>query len=947
LKHRTHRLRRALAAVTLGVGALGGIVLGATSTAGAATTTKAMITSTTKTLGTWVGTTQAAGTVTIKLTAAGTFNAKTITLKATNTPATHTVVKWSTAKVTSTGAIVHTTVTGLGTTTITITVTSKATGSPATILVHTVRYTTNAATENARKIVVTPASTGVTFTPTTVSNATYPQGAPTAPKTIHLMNLTARPVPPIGEGTKGRAVGSWLLTLTAGTTSTASTRGVLKGSHVQITLEPHGGVSHCATTNTVVFSGTPKLTVTTKHTTHVTSTPKVSASLSGNNGCTGFFAPNVLTVTFTSTVHFNHATGMITILITTVKYSVAPKTTNGTVTVSESFYKNSTTKTGLRKTTGSPAVESTNAVVSHAYVMANTPTVTIAPKSFDAPISPISIVESVAGTVPKGYVCITLGGSTRATAPGWKNTTTNTTLTSTTPMTFNATSKLTLKVASGNATASAPAYVTTGKTSARIVFKVTSASTTGKPSTFTLSELAVNDYSTTFTAMPLVTAWYSTSTSCARTKTVSPTDNVAVAFKTGRVSQQIYGATADATAAAEVEHVYGRPGFSCPTTLGGHHPMLLARDTFYSDALASQYLAAYLNTGTLLTHPKSLPSVTESALKFEGITTVYVIGGPLAVSTTVVAQLQTQPVYKCGGRALTLTATGSEKFIKVERVAGPTEYATAQVIAERVPKATIFQMDAQNAYANGKTFNDTTGTESSKPLKSGKLVTAILATGNGFQDAMSASALSYATHMPVILTTPGKLSPQAISTLQTLNVQQVFLMGGPLAVSNAVVTQLEAMTVSVLRIAGKTYTDTAVELAKFELSTFTTGGLGWYQGVPNRTAHGCTTANATQFTAMAARGTFFTDGLAGAVLESCGTKFGTFFGEATRMPLFETFNPSTVGAPLTAFLKLVGIGGTGITTTTGTVHFNNLLVLGGPLAVNPSTIAAMETDLKS
>ena len=942
MKHRTHRLRRALAAVTLGVGALGGIVLGATGVAGAATMTKATISSTTKTLGTWVGTTQAAGTVTIKLTAAGTFNTKTIALKATNTPGTHTVVKWTTAKVTSTGAIVHTTVTGLGTTTITITVTSKATGSAGTILVHTVRYTTNATTENARKVLVTPASTGVTFTPKTVSNATYPQGAPTAPKTIQLQNLTMRPVPPIGEGTTARPVGSWMLTLTAGATGKAGTRGVLKGSHVKITLEPHTTrtpKSTCPGTNTVAFDGTPKLTVTTKHTTHVTSTPKVSASLSGNNGCTGFFAPNVLTVTFTNTVHFNHTTGEITILITTVKYSVAPKTTIGTVTVSESFFKNSTTKTGLLHTTGSPAVSSTNAVVSHAYVMANTPPVTIAPKSFDAPISPISIVESVAGSVPKGYVCVSLYNSTRATAPGWKNTTTYGTY-ATGEMHFNAASKLTLKVASGNATASGAAFVTSGPTPYKIVFKVTSASTTGKKSTFTLSGLAVNDLTTSMTKMPLVTAWYASSTSCTHTKGTAPTDNVAVAFTTGHVSPVIYGATADATAVAEVEHVYGPTPFSCPTTFNGHHPMLLARDTFYSDALASQYLAAYLNTGTLLTHPSSLPSVTESALKFEGVTTVYVIGGPLAVSTTVVAQVQTVPVYKCGGRALTLTATGAEKFIKVERVAGPTEYATAMAISERVPKTTVFFKDAQNAYANAKTFNDTTGTESSKPLKSGPLRTAILATGTGFQDAMSASALSYATHIPVLLTTPGKLSSQAISAIQTLNIQQVFLMGGPLAVSNAVVTQLEALTVSVLRIAGKTYTDTAVELAKFELGT-TNGGLDWDQSTACRT-----TLTFTLMTAMVARGTFFTDGLAGAVLESCGTAHGTFTGAATRMPLLETLNPSTVGAPLTAYLKKAGIGGTGVTSGTGE-YIAHLVILGGPLAVNPATIAAMQTDVKS
>jgi putative cell wall-binding protein len=481
-----------------------------------------------------------------------------------------------------------------------------------------------------------------------------------------------------------------------------------------------------------------------------------------------------------------------------------------------------------------------------------------------------------------------------------------------------------------------------------VSFKVTAASSTAKPSKFVVSGLAVNDYSTTATLMPLVTGWYSSTATCASgpASTRDPTDNVAVAFTTGRpLVTQIYGATADATAVAELEHVYG-PVHGCPTTLSGHHSVILARDTFYSDALASQYLASFYRTGTLLTHPTSLPTLTKQAIEFEGITTVYVVGGPLAVSTTVAAQVQTIPVFKCGGKNLTTTVTGAERFVHVVRVTGPTEYATAKAIAERVPKTTVGMLKAQDAYATAKNFNDTTGTESKTPSKSGSLTTAIVATGQGFQDAMSASALSYSTHLPILLTTAGSLSSQAKAAIEDLNIQQVVLMGGPLAVSNAVVTQLEAITVtggalhvSVLRIAGKTFTDTAVQLAKFELGT-TNGGIDWDQAKGANVCHAYTFTNMTALFARATLPNDFTDGLAGAVLESCGTT-----GKTAHLPLLEILNPSSVGTVLTAYLKMAGVGGTGVTSgTTEKIKFP--IILGGPLAVAPSTIAAIQTDLQ-
>jgi putative cell wall-binding protein len=947
LKHRTHRLRRLLAAAALGVGAMGGSLVALSGVAGAATTTKATISATTKTLATWVGTNQPAGTIVITLTAAGTLSGKTITLTATNTPATGSVV-FSTAKATSSGVLITkgatypTGVKGVGTATITIKVTTKATGNKGKITVHTVRYTTNAAAHKAKKVKVTPAATGITFNPTHVFNATYPAVGPTTPDFVNLSALTIRPVPPIGEGAVSHLVSGWALTI-GGT----ATEGIVAGAHVKITIAPHTFTkvtNGCAQTNAVAFATTPKVSVTatgTKHTTVAPTKIKVSSgSLSGNNGCTGFFAPNVFTVDFTSNVKFNHNTGKLTILITTVKYSVATNTAVGTVNVSDTFYRSATGLVATYHTETTTGVTSTNAVVSHAYVTVKT-VKTVAPKSFDATIGTISVVESIASTVPKGYVCLSLHDSTRAVAKGWRNTTTYTG-TVNSPFTFNSASKPTVKVSGGNATASTAA-LTTVTPRYVLSFKVTAASKTNKPSSFTVSGLAVNDNATNPTAAPLVTAWYSTTATCGPRiangiGATTPTDNVAVAFTTSRKHvQQIYGQTAAATAVAELETVFSARGTTttCPKATFGttsflgrtERPVVLATDKTYPDALASQYLAGRLGTGTLLSTVTSLPSVTANALRAEGISHVYVVGGPLAVSTTVLNAIATMPVYKCGGNGLQRNLDGQTSFIQITRIWGQTAYDTAQQIAQFVPANRVGAENAAAAYAGGPTghgaYNNTTGSASAKPSSSGPLKTAILAAGTEFQDAEAASALAYHTGLPVLLTTPTALSSQAATAIVNLHVQQVLVMGGPLAVTNTVVSTLEAMTVtgrkvSVLRIGGKDYTDTAVQLAKFEVGEDeTTMGPGW-----------------DPTTLAVTRGNGFTDGIAGAVLEH-----GTFTG----LPILLTENPTTVGTYLANFLKLAGVG---YATETGfPERATSLIILGGPLAVTPTIIAQMQTDL--
>lgn len=380
----------------------------------------------------------------------------------------------------------------------------------------------------------------------------------------------------------------------------------------------------------------------------------------------------------------------------------------------------------------------------------------------------------------------------------------------------------------------------------------------------------------------------------------------------------VSGPTSDGTAAAEFARAFPYTEGSCPTT----HAAVVATTSEYQDALSSQFLAQSLTTGTLLTPSEVLSSVTATLLGKEGIDTVYVVGGPDAVTTAVLSAIENLTAYGCGG----IDRSSPPGKIVVHRIAGADQYGTAEAVAEFVGtaarKSFVGAYATTNATGGTGRYNDTAAAGSTQPLAATG-PTAVLASGQEFQDAQSASVLSYHTKLPLLLTPATALSATALSAIETLGITQVILIGGPDAVTNAVERQLVAEAgVSVLRIAGKDYTDTARELARFELSG-STAGLHWTPGGR----------------AMISRGNGFTDGIAGAVLDN---SHNAATGPAgTVRPLLLTENSTTVGAYLATFLEEAGHTGFGGTDTTIT----GLTILGGTLAVTPRAVTAMGTDL--
>lgn len=111
---------------------------------------------------------------------------------------------------------------------------------------------------------------------------------------------------------------------------------------------------------------------------------------------------------------------------------------------------------------------------------------------------------------------------------------------------------------------------------------------------------------------------------------------------------------------------------------------------------------------------------------------------------------------------------------------------------------------------------DTMKAITAEGFPSGSSSTVVLATTNGYWDALTACGLAGTQGAPVVLTDGLTLSPQTASEIKRLGASRVFVAGGSAAVSDKVMDQVEALpgVKSVTRFAGATATDTAIKIFK-------------------------------------------------------------------------------------------------------------------------------------
>lgn len=185
----------------------------------------------------------------------------------------------------------------------------------------------------------------------------------------------------------------------------------------------------------------------------------------------------------------------------------------------------------------------------------------------------------------------------------------------------------------------------------------------------------------------------------------------------------------------------------------------------FPDALAGAVLAEAWGGPLLLTDPDRLDWAVEQELNRLGVIDVYILGGTGAVGENVEDQLNTD-------------------YRLAHRIAGQDRYETASLVASAVK------------------------------ARSGSPARAILATGEGFADALAASPYAAARQYPIVLTAKSSLSVSARAALQNLGVSEVLVMGGEGAVSTIVENQVEGMGIAVTRVAGDTRVGTAAAMAE-------------------------------------------------------------------------------------------------------------------------------------
>lgn len=81
--------------------------------------------------------------------------------------------------------------------------------------------------------------------------------------------------------------------------------------------------------------------------------------------------------------------------------------------------------------------------------------------------------------------------------------------------------------------------------------------------------------------------------------------------------------------------------------------------------------------------------------------------------------------------------------------------------------------------------------------------TVILANYNAYADALAAAPLAYKNNAPILLTASNSLNDKSKLEIQRLKASKVIIVGGTASVSDAVVSELRGLGVTVSRIAGK------------------------------------------------------------------------------------------------------------------------------------------------
>lgn len=191
--------------------------------------------------------------------------------------------------------------------------------------------------------------------------------------------------------------------------------------------------------------------------------------------------------------------------------------------------------------------------------------------------------------------------------------------------------------------------------------------------------------------------------------------------------------------------------------------VILGRGDIPVDALTGSVLAKKYNSPLLLTTSNNVPQTVLDKIKTLKPSTVYVLGGKVAISDDVIKQIQT---------------TGTE----VKRISGDTRYQTAVKIAEQITSSTELII--------------TSGSSESP-------------------DALSIASYAAKNQIPILVTPSNGLPNDVKNYIRDHQISKAYVIGGTIAVSENVVNEMKALGINnIERIAGEKRYDTSVEIAK-------------------------------------------------------------------------------------------------------------------------------------
>lgn len=203
---------------------------------------------------------------------------------------------------------------------------------------------------------------------------------------------------------------------------------------------------------------------------------------------------------------------------------------------------------------------------------------------------------------------------------------------------------------------------------------------------------------------------------------------------------------------------------------GTANTLVLAGYNGSADALTGTILAKAKNAPVLISPKQQLSNEIKAEIKRLGVNTVYILGGETTVPLSIENEL----------KALKLN---------VKRVSGDNRYKTAVEIANEITsKKQVFLTQGMNVLPNGEQ--------------------------DALADALAIGPVSAKKNMPVLLTQTDKLPNETKEAIIKFGVTDITIVGGKVAVSSAVETELKSMKVNVTRVEGNNRYDTAIKIAK-------------------------------------------------------------------------------------------------------------------------------------